>query len=119
MDREAVISQQSRRLELLDKGWNTYKPGGRVFCRLEEVVAVEVDHVSAQAWWGVSYGILLQNYGGLWELCWEGFRGYFLWFSEISLREKAAEGEFCGALVIFVVLFERSGCHIGDWGKAV
>ena len=26
-DREAVISQQSRRLERLDKGWNTGKPG--------------------------------------------------------------------------------------------
>ena len=48
IDREAVISQQSRRLELLDKGWNTDKPGGRVVCRLEEVVAVEVDHVSAR-----------------------------------------------------------------------
>ena len=38
---------------------------------------------------------------GLWELCWEVFRGYFLWFSEISLREKAAAGDFCEALVIF------------------
>ena len=51
-EREAVISQQSRRLERLDKGWNTDKPGGRVFRRLEEVVArvsaVEVDHVSAR-----------------------------------------------------------------------
>ena len=43
-----MISQQSRRLERLDKGWNTDKPGCRVFFRLEEVVAVEVDHVSAQ-----------------------------------------------------------------------
>ena len=24
-----------------------------------------------------------------------------MWFSEISLREKAAAGDFCGALVIF------------------
>ena len=54
-----------------------------------------------KSWWGVSYGILLQNYGGLWELWWKGFRGYFLWFSEISLREKAAAGDFCGALVNF------------------
>ena len=38
---------------------------------------------------------------GLWELCWEVFRGYFLWFSEISLLEKAAAGDFCGALVNF------------------
>ena len=58
------------------------------------------------AWRGVSYGILLQkkyeqNYEGLCELCWEVFRGYFLWFSEISLREKAAAGDFCEALVIF------------------
>ena len=42
-----------------------------------------------------------------------------MWFSEISLREKAAAGEFCGALVIFVVLFERSGCHIGGWVMSV
>ena len=48
-----------------------------------------------------------------------GFRGYFLLFSEISLREKAAAGDFCEALVIFLVLFERSGCHMGGWGKAV
>ena len=54
-----------------------------------------------KSWWGVSYGILLQNYEGLWELCWEVFRGHFLWFSEISLREKAAAGDFCEALGIF------------------
>ena len=34
--REGVISQKSRRIELFDKGWNTYKPGGGGFCRLEE-----------------------------------------------------------------------------------
>ena len=53
------------------------------------------------SWWGVSYGILLQNYEGLWELCCEVFRGYFLWFSRIRVREKVAAGDFCGALVNF------------------
>ena len=38
---------------------------------------------------------------GLWELCWEVFRGYFLWFSRISVREKALAGDFCGVLVNF------------------
>ena len=60
--------------------------------------------------WGVSYGILLQNYEGLWELCWEVFRGYFLWFSEICLREEAVAVDFCGAFVIFLELFESRIC---------
>ena len=34
--RDGVISQKSRRIERFDKGWNTYKPGGGGFCRLEE-----------------------------------------------------------------------------------
>ena len=38
---------------------------------------------------------------GLWELCWEVFRGYFLWFARFSVREKALAGTFCGALVNF------------------
>ena len=38
---------------------------------------------------------------GLWELCWEVFRGYFLWFLRISVREKALAGDFCEALGIF------------------
>ena len=84
------------------------------------------------SWWGVSYGILLQNYEGLWELCWEVFRGYIQWFSEISLREEAVAGDFCGALVIFLELFQSRiclnarvvecvlfswGCYGGGWGK--
>ena len=97
----AVISQESWRLERIDKGGNTDKPGGGDFCWLQELLRSKWTMCPRESWWGVSYGILLQNYEGLWELCWEVLRGAFQWFSEISLREKAAAGTFWGALVNF------------------
>ena len=107
-----MISQQSRRLERHDKVGNTGRPGGGDFCRVTRVSAVEVDHVSTRVVVGSILrdppAELLQNYGRFVGTMLGGFRGYFLWFSEICLREEAVAGDFC--VGEFLELFESRIC---------
>ena len=129
-----MISQQSRRLERLDKGCNTGKPDSGEFCRLEEVVAVEVDHVSAQA---VGGSILRDPPAELWRFVGTLLGCFARSFSVVFENQLAREsggwyllrsvGEFlelfesrvcANARDVECVLFS-CGCYGGGWCKAV
>ena len=87
-DKKAVISQQSRRLKLHDKDWNTDKPGGGGFCRVTRVSAVEAHHVSARV---VVGSILRDSPAELWRFVGTLLGGFARSFSVVFGNQLARE----------------------------